>query len=216
MVWGLSISPGEIKFDLIKGEKGCEKMTLTNEQEINLNGRDSWTDNQQSVGILSEYIKSASELGIEINYQNYIQNMTNQEVEVCLTGNNPGNYYGALVYNSESFGGVSTGVGTWLMVDIKEENSANIGGNIGGSSSGGGASLTKTNNKSVGEAKILIDVDKQEKVISKENQDLKNSGLTGAVIGANKNTKIGAIVVLFAIILGVLFYNKLNKRERYV
>ena len=119
----LSISPGEMHFDAIKGEEMCKKVTLLNEKAVNVTGEDKWAESEDNKGKLSQYELEASDFEIEINYQKEIENLENEAVDVCVKGNKVGEYLGALTYHIESSGSVSTGVGTWLFVKVTEESS---------------------------------------------------------------------------------------------
>ena len=106
---------------MTKGQKICKEIVLSNKEPINVKGSDIWTDQEEKKGKLGEYTHPASKFGIKISYEDYIKNLEKEKIGVCITGNDGGEYFGALTYHTEASGGVSSGVGTWLMVNVDGE-----------------------------------------------------------------------------------------------
>jgi len=121
MVNALLISPGEINLKTKVGEEMCKIILLKSEEKVSLKGYDVWTTDISKKGELSLYDTEAFDLGIDIDYKSQITELSEEEVLVCVKGDNLGEYYGALVYNAEARGGISAGVGTWINLEVVEE-----------------------------------------------------------------------------------------------
>jgi len=221
-IQALSVSPTQINFDLMKGERKCDIVGISNDKIMNLKGSDKWTNDIDSKGKLSEYTMPASALDIEIDYQKQITNTQSKDIEVCITGNRVGEYFGALIYQSDSSGGVSAGVGIWLMINVLEPIKAPAPEETGNQQRSSGSSgnsriepiiLPKENNK---KDFILLG---SESVQESELTEMSLEGyeqkaqITGDVISWKGKIKIIIVVFAITIIIGGYIYLKFKRKN---
>lgn len=113
----LSISPEEIVFEGKVGEEICYEVDVMVSSSIDILVEDRWAEEGVNDRKLSKHKMVNEELGLEIFYNNKF-NVDDEEVlEVCLSGENAGNYHGVLLFKGD---GVSAGVGLWLVVNLEE------------------------------------------------------------------------------------------------
>lgn len=120
----IGISPPSIKINSNPGEKICNTLTLFSPGKVKLKGEDRWT--MVNSRNLNSYNYSASKLNIKISYTKSAQFEDKKEINICLTGENPGKYYGAVIFKTED---EVTGVGSWIELNVKGEVDKKINDN---------------------------------------------------------------------------------------
>lgn len=196
---GLSLNTGKLYFDLIPGEKNCQKVTVVSSDYAGtLKVRDVWTDNQD-VYNTNQYNKTAESMGLTISYPQQINNFnTQQEVEICITGNNPGNYKGALIFTPTSNTNIVVEVGTWLFVNVGGTSaSQSTTASTASTATATTAASTETSASQTQTAQTPTQT-----TTAKDEQQNNNAHLTGAAIGSGDNSL--RIAIYFVIGLAVL------------
>lgn len=117
----LSVSSYKLNFSGPNSEKICKNITLSSDNNI-LTCQDRWTGNNFSKDI-ADYKTSAKMLGINISYiKNFIvEKKFEKIIEICISGEKAGRYYGVLLCNSGR-----AGVGSWLNVEIKKTEKTRV------------------------------------------------------------------------------------------
>jgi len=127
----LLLHPPKIEFSGNTNEKICQTVTVFSDYRGNLSARIRWTDKKDSKD-LNDYNLGSSNLSIINGFaEKIVSNNDKKEVDVCLTFEKPGEYYGALLYNAETG---SAGVGIWAYANIKGDSNnvdiSKITGNV--------------------------------------------------------------------------------------
>jgi len=111
----LSISPYKLNFSVLGYQRMCKNISLSSDKNIIVTCQDRWTKNNFSKNII-DYKDSVEMLSINILYEkSFIIEKSKKTIEVCISGEKDGKYYGVLLCNSGN-----AGVGSWLDVEIKE------------------------------------------------------------------------------------------------
>lgn len=116
----LGISPPKIAFNGSVDEKICKDILIyTNYREF-LIGNDRWAWEKKQIRDISKYKFNSSLLKLNLEYPKKIKilNDSKQNIEVCLTAQKHGIYYGALFYSTEAS---PAGVGIWISANITEK-----------------------------------------------------------------------------------------------
>ena len=202
----LSINQGKMNFDLNEGEENCQTVKLMSEEYAGLiTLRDVWAEDFKEGGNLHPYTLNASDHKLEIIYPNQIEEFSiEEEIEVCLTAHNSGEFKGALMFTPKSETNVVVEVGTWLLVNVQEPQTtpSNNDGTSSGSSSGGGSVTTKTPQKD----------ETQELEIEQLSTE---PGITGHAVKESGNQMNPLLVVIILIVIAaiILYLYKRRKKE---
>ena len=215
-VTATGFSPSSLTFNLNPNQEDCKTITIDSESET-ITISDNWAENKDIEWKVSLFNKSAEYHGISINYDNELS-LDERQAEVCLSGNQIGEYHGVLLLREEQQGNSIIQMGVWLKVIIAEtQQNNNVGG--GGGSSGSGSTSTSTINTTT-DSSLLSTQSTIPATTTQENnnQDEKtNSGITGSVIGLG--SPVGKIVwgfvLLIAIVWIFVYYKRRSENEKY-
>jgi len=193
----LNLNPTKIYLSLNPNEENCQKIFLSSQNYTGtIKVRDIWTNNL-SESNLNKYTLSANDLGVTINYPKQFDNFKDsQEVEVCLSSINSGNYRGALIFTPQSNTNVIVEIGTWLFLNV----------------SGSNPEITNTQ-QTTEETQI--------NTIQTDKANPSPSSITGNVVSEGKETSnsgriiFWAIVVIIAVILLSLVIYYIKRRIRW-
>ena len=110
----IGISPPQIEFEGNVGEKICKTIKLFSEQEERFIGTDRWSNEKYFVKDINKYNINSSTIGIEFDYPRELISKEKSEIEICVKGDNPGEYYGAIIYSTNK----SAAVGSWIILKV--------------------------------------------------------------------------------------------------
>jgi len=127
----LLLHPPKIEFSGNTNEKICQTVTVFSDYRGNLSARIRWTDKKDSKD-LNDYNLGSSNLSIINGFaEKIVSNNDKKEIDICLTFEKSGEYYGALLYNAETG---SAGVGIWAYANIRGDGNnvdiSKITGNV--------------------------------------------------------------------------------------
>lgn len=116
----LGISPPKIEFRGETNEKICNSVTLyVKDFKGYLVGEDRWKEGENSRDV-NQYNLKSDDMNIKMDYNDKIEikkTDTKKKINICITAEDEGVYYGVLLFNAEnSF----AGVGGWVVLNIKE------------------------------------------------------------------------------------------------
>lgn len=225
-VSAVGFSPSSLIFELEQGRQECKMITITSDSET-ISVSDKWAENKDAEWKVSLFETDASAHGISISYDNELS-INERQVEVCLSGQNIGEYHGVLLLTEEQQGNSIVQMGIWLKVIITEPQQTAPASAGAGSSGGGGGYVpiknttsvkNQTNNSattSLAATSLKSDVNNGE--LTQENNkeanpNENNPGITGAIIGGIGNPKIIGIFIAIIVVAGIIIYNK-NIREK--
>jgi hypothetical protein len=117
----LGITPSEVYFNGYLNEKICKNITIFSDFNGDISGEIKWTKVKDSK-ILKDYNIISEDLNINSDYPKRIEVFSRNKKElitVCLSGEKPGRYYGALLYGAEES---HAGVGSWIYLRISKDN----------------------------------------------------------------------------------------------
>jgi hypothetical protein len=115
----LLLHPPKIEFSGNANEKICQTISVFSDYKGNLIAKIKWTDKKDSKN-LNDYNLNSSKLEIINDFsEKIVSNNDQKDVEICLTFEKSGEYYGALLYNTETS---PAGVGIWVYANIKGSN----------------------------------------------------------------------------------------------
>jgi len=156
LVSAISFSPSSLKFDLEKNEEKCENVEITSESILGVN--DKWAENADVEWKVSNFHEEASSHGLSLVYEKEISSEEGI-VEVCLSGENVGEYHGVLLIKEGQVGNTITQAGVWLTVNIGEELQLNTQSQdtSSGSSSGNSNSKKEVTEEPLIEEEIIED-----------------------------------------------------------
>lgn len=137
-VSALEFSPPSLQFDLQTDQQTCKSIFLKLDSEATLS--DSWAQNPSQEWSVTNFRTSHQQLQIQVSYPQTISS-SQQEVQVCISGANTGDYKGALIFNQEKVGNSIVQFVVWLKVSIsgttqqptqeQTKKSSSSGGNRG-------------------------------------------------------------------------------------
>lgn len=222
-VTATGFSPSSLIYNLKVEEKQCKTITLISDSD-KISVSDTWAENKDIEWKVSLFNKTANYHSISINYPSGIISPENK-VEVCLSGNEVGEYHGVILLREEQQGNSIIQMGVWLKVTIAEpeqlpqpaQTISPVTG--GGSSSGGGTSSPSKNENITTETEDKITKSqKKEEEIEPENQEIQSqelSRITGSSIGITDSWKgAGVVLLIAAFICALIIYTqKLNSRR---
>jgi len=196
----IGLAPGKLHFDLNPGIQNCQNIVVSSsDYSGTLKVRDIWTDKQKEYNT-NHYNKTAAGLGMQISYTKQIDNFNGQqEVEVCLTANNLGNYTGDLIFTPGSDTNIVVEVGAWLFVNVSETPAA-----------------------TESQAASPVNEEQQNEEANNVNAAAETAGITGAAVGTNSNSTnnntnliwiVAAIVVIGIVVL--VGYKLLKRKARW-
>ena len=141
---------GFLNFTLQPDVEQCQLVTVSSEDYLGeISIRDIWAETFDGPRDFDLYTKRASDHDLSISYIDNIADFENQiTIEVCISGNTPGDYRGALIFTPETQANESSVVeiGTWLLVHIDGQvvpDSPNNPSSSEGGSSGGKDKITQ-------------------------------------------------------------------------
>lgn len=227
----LSSSPSSLSFNLEPGEEECKILNIySSDYTGDLYSVMRWAEKDIEVNHPRDFTLTNEEVSLNVIYSSKeIKNFDGEEqIEICIGGDEIGEYKSSLEYRTESEGNIGIGVGTVINVNIEEKSeepvpdNGNTGGDNGGGGSGGGAATTTPTTTSTItttsdiEDKIVASVNNVENKtvedFDEEDGDEKLSKITGAVIGSVKGN-LYVIIITIAVIAIVAFY-VYNKRGK--
>jgi hypothetical protein len=112
----IGISPANLSFIADSGEIVCKQIKIFSSDDIRLNGEDTWARNYSNN--LKEYNLSSDSLFIFINYPKNVSVSSKKEINICISGDKPGVYYGAIIFRPDSG---NAGVGNWIKLKVNGE-----------------------------------------------------------------------------------------------
>ena len=203
----VGFSPSSLIYNLKPGEEECKMISITSESET-ITAEDKWAENKNIEWKVSEFNTDASSHGISITYPKSLS-LDERKVNVCLSGNEIGEYHGVLLLKEEQQGNSIIQMGIWLKVVINNEPQTTQSSSSSMTTSSGGSSATI---QSASENKTK---DTQEQ-ITENKSEIKNSGITGGTIGATiiKNKSIIIIFITAIIIAGAFIFTRTKKKRR--
>ncbi|MFA4952973.1 MAG: hypothetical protein WC584_02015 [Candidatus Pacearchaeota archaeon] len=212
-VSAVGFSPSSLTFNLKPGESECKMISINSESET-ITAEDKWAENKNVEWKVSEFDTDASSLGISIDYPNELS-LDEREVQVCLSGENLGEYHGVLLLREEQQGNSIIQMGIWLKVIISNEptQSSSTSSSSGGSSTNSGTAIQTLSDNTTKNTQ-------QKQITNEENKsEIENSGITGGTIGVSiiKNKIIIIIFTTLLVIVAVfVFMKKKKERENFV
>ena len=114
----IGISPPQIDFKGVVGEKICKNITLFSTQKEEFTGSDKWTNVMKSFKDIKMYNRNSSVFNITLQYPLKLIVKERSEIEMCVIGNISGEYYGAIIYNTNK----SVAVGSWIVFKAYNNN----------------------------------------------------------------------------------------------
>lgn len=216
----VGFSPTSLIFNLNPGGEDCQMITINSESET-ISVSDKWAENKDIEWKVSLFNESADYHNIDISYDELLENES--QVEVCLSGENIGEYHGVALLTEEQSGNSIVQVGVWLKAiveaaptQITSGGSSSSSGSSSGGSVGGGITTTASPNKeSTNTNNLNTNNEINNPELQKgEEEQAENSGITGAVIGG-KASMIGAVVLIIVVIaIGLIIYKR-NRWKKY-
>lgn len=124
----IGINPAHIELYGNKGDTICKNVSIYSDKDITVLFDSRWSESENSRNI-NDYKLKSEEIAIELHSPNRIFLAKNKEkdVEVCFKCNKKGDFYGAILFESEN--GYAS-VGSWVHIKINNDNSI-TGGAIG-------------------------------------------------------------------------------------
>lgn len=192
-----------------------------------------WAEKNAKVSSTSDFIFDNSEIELNVEYSpEIISNFDGEEeIEVCISGDEIGIWKGSLEYRTESSGNIGMGVGTWLKVNITEGNeeeeeeqippatSSSSSSSSSGSSGGGGGSVNTISTIQNNDSNETSENETQETPLGNLEEEVEKQGLgiTGnAVVDFAKTSKgksAGILIVLLVAFTGIIVYRKKFRKE---
>lgn len=114
----IGISPAHIELYGAKGQKLCENISVYSDRNINVLFESRWSkDDSRDI---NNYQIEPEEIGIEVYAPDKITLEKDMErnIEVCFEANKKGDFYGAVIFESEN--GYAS-VGSWVYIKINNE-----------------------------------------------------------------------------------------------
>ena len=121
----LRISPAKIEFNLSVGEEVCNEINIFSDYNGDIIGNAKWSKVYSKN--IKNYLLNAEELKLKVEFSERIRIDNSEKTQVCLTAEEPGEYYGALLYNTEKS---PAGVGIWIFVKVSGETGNRLIGKV--------------------------------------------------------------------------------------
>ena len=94
----LGVRPSEININLFTNEQNCTDIIIfSSDKQINITAIDKWVDNSYTLEV-DDYIKTAEEIGLNINYQKVISIKRQYSEKICVNASKKGDYQGIIIY----------------------------------------------------------------------------------------------------------------------
>ena len=122
----LSVSPAEIFFEGTVDEQICQEIKISEGGEIILD--DKWANNGISEKNINLYESESEKSIIEMNYPKEFIIEKKENIEICLSGEKEGKYFGVLLIRIKE---KPVGIGIWMNVNLiakEHESKAVISG----------------------------------------------------------------------------------------
>lgn len=128
----LSISPGELFYNITQNEEKCNSVILNSQNNLTgLIGEVKWLDDMDKLGKLSYYTIPTENTSLSIDYSKDISiSSEKKSFEVCVISTKTGRYEGVLVYKTPPHKGTSIAVATWLRINVAEGTTQDQGSSI--------------------------------------------------------------------------------------
>ena len=219
----VSFSPTDLRFNLKPNEEECQKVTITSESDI-ITLSDSWAESKDQNWSVSGFKSEASLHDISIDYPSELS-ADEREFEVCLSGGTLGEYHGVLVLKEEQVGNSIIQMGIWIKVIISKTGKISVTpvSDTTTTTSGGSGSSVKATELSdadlkAEEAALKAQEAKVGIVVKEVQEEDKNSGITGSVIGSGNSFTfnwnrilMGFIVAAIGVVAVVSFRKKYRR-----
>jgi hypothetical protein len=109
----LRINPTKLDFNSNIGEKICNNLSIFSDYKGDITGSTKWSMFYSKD--IKDYSLDAGDLGLKLEFSERIKVNNSGKSQVCIISKKSGEYYGALLYNTENS---PAGVGIWLNVKI--------------------------------------------------------------------------------------------------
>jgi hypothetical protein len=235
----LSGSPGSLEYELGVGQEKC-LIFLVSSQDYSgsLHSVMKWAEKDAEVSSQEDFVLDNSEIDLNVNYapENIKGLNEEEEIQVCISGDEIGEWKGSLEYRTESSGNIGVGVGTWLKVRITEkseeekdsqeqtppsttnQNNQNSAGGSGGGiiDNADNSSINETINADNSTTNLTQEALKENSgaplgELEDEGNEKRSSGITGSIIGNNyiqNNWKKYLAGIFILAIIGFFVYKK--------
>jgi hypothetical protein len=120
----MGINPAYLSLEGKTEEKVCQNISVYADRDINMTIKDRWTNIDGSRKI-KDYNLSSEELGLEVASIEKLPISANEtkEIVVCFSGENAGNFYGAVLFESDN--GYAS-IGSWINLKITGSQKNNL------------------------------------------------------------------------------------------
>lgn len=133
IVSALQFSPTTLEFNLEKNQVACKNIYFEIESQTTI--KDAWAEDSSEQWSISNFKTSSRQLDLELSYPSQIT-PEQKEIQLCLSGSNPGNYRGAIIFRENEIGNSIVQFAVWLKVSISGETEEAEGESESGSSNG--------------------------------------------------------------------------------
>jgi len=224
LVCAVGFSPSSLVFELEQGEEACKVITLNSDSEIIIVS-DGWVENESFEWKINNCNQSADYHGLSIDYDNELS-VDEREVNVCLSGENVGEYRGVMLLREEQQGNSVVQIGIWLKATIIEPEPEVVVEPTPApvptpsSSGGGGGGGSRTNTIILSEENVtenitqlgsllegpeIMETSLEDMSIGEiQEESLEKAEITGAVIGESGKIKIIGIVIAIIVVAGII------------
>jgi len=120
----MGINPAYLNLESKAEKTVCQNVSLYADREINITIKNKWTKIDESRKI-TDYNLSSKDLSLKVVSMEkvFISANETKEIGVCFSGKNVGNFYGAVLFESE--GGYAS-IGSWINLKITETQKNNF------------------------------------------------------------------------------------------
>lgn len=120
----MGLSPAYLNLEEKIGEQICKNISVYADKPVDIIIRDRWTGVEKSKN-LREYNLSREDFNIKIVSSEKISISADEKksTEICFSGENAGNFYGAILFESEN--GYAS-VGSWVNLNITKNQENNF------------------------------------------------------------------------------------------
>jgi hypothetical protein len=226
-------SPSSIIYNLQPGEEECRMIRIIDSDSEKISVSDSWAEDKEEEWSVPDFETTSEEHSLYLDYPSELS-QDEREFEVCLLGEEEGEYHGVILMKEEQQGNSVIQLAVWLKAIIEEPSQAtptpeeppqesnNEEGEEGGGGGGGGGS-TKPPTAQV-DQEPQEDTPKDETPepeLLSDNNPQETAPITGAAISeGNLNPRNPAIpiiaIILIAITALTLYYRNKRRNQIYV
>ena len=219
-----SVSPGTLEFNLQEDQEICKRITF-NSQSDTISISDRWAENENINWSVNLFDRDSEYHSISISYPHELTSEDNQ-VEVCLSGEEAGEYKGVVILTEEQQGNSIVQIGVWLKVFVLQRQdeeptttkSPSGSSSSPSSSSSGGSVVEEEQNETPEVIQLNTDISytgNKESEEESESSEGESSSMTGGIVGAKDSKKDWSkllFVLGVVILLTIIFtYNKRRK-----